>query len=55
MDDLLHNTPDVAITFSEIEGAELGGCLVVVCVRFELMVVVGMGGETLVRYLGQYN
>lgn len=36
MDDLLHNTTDVAIPLSEIEVAEAGGGLVVVGVRFEL-------------------
>ena len=36
MDDLLHNSLDVAITLREVEGAELRGGLVVVGVRFEL-------------------
>jgi hypothetical protein len=36
MDYLLHNTPDVTIAFGKIKGAESGGCLVEMCVRFEL-------------------
>ena len=36
VDDLLHNTLNVAIAFREVEGAELGRGLVVVGVRFEL-------------------
>ena len=36
MDDLLHNTTDVAIPLSEVEVAEAGWGLVVVGVRFEL-------------------
>lgn len=36
VDDLLHNTLDVAIAFREVEGAELGRSLVVVRVGLEL-------------------
>jgi hypothetical protein len=36
MDDFFDDTPDVAIAFGIIEGAKLGGGLVVVGVRFEL-------------------
>ena len=36
MDDLLHNTPDVAVALREVEGTELGRRLVVVGVRLEL-------------------
>lgn len=36
VNDLLHNTPDVAIAFREVEGAELGRRLVVVGMRLEL-------------------
>ena len=36
VDDLLHNTPDVAIALREVEGAELSRRLVVVGVRLEL-------------------
>lgn len=32
VDDLFHNTPNVAIALSEVKGAELGRCLVVMCV-----------------------
>lgn len=37
MDYLFHNTPNIAITFGKIEGTESGGCLVEMCVRFELV------------------
>ncbi len=36
MNDLLYDALDVAIALREVEGAELGGGLVVVGVRFEL-------------------
>jgi hypothetical protein len=36
VDDLLHNTPDVTIAFSEVEGTEPSGGLVVVDVGLEL-------------------
>ena len=36
VDDLLHNTPNVAVTLREVEGTELGRRLVVVGVRLEL-------------------
>ena len=36
VDDLLHNSLDVAIALREVEGAELRGGLVVVGVGFEL-------------------
>ena len=39
VDDLLHNTLDVAIALSEVEGAELGRSLVVVRVGLELLKV----------------
>ena len=36
MDDVLHNTPNVTVTFREVEGTELRRRLVMVGVRLEL-------------------
>lgn len=48
VDDLLHNTPNVAIPFSEIEGTKLGRCFVMVGVRLELFARAEMINNALV-------
>ena len=41
VDDFLHNSPDISITFSIVQFSKLGGCLIVVGVCFELIEKVG--------------
>ncbi len=43
MNDLFHDTPDVTIALSEIEGTEAGGVFVQMGVRTELCVSMVLG------------